>query len=162
MTNSPSGRTRFYQLAKVSVSGLLLRIQRVGSNVIISWPTNAVGFVLQSKTAFDATSVWASVAGVPRIAGDRFYVTNSASGLSRFYQLAKPVPWSPQALLTIVKSGNDVAVSWPASVSDYILESSTELMAGAAWSAVDGLPSVVGNTVTVPASGTVRFFRLRR
>ena len=67
----------------------------VGNNVVISWPTNgATGYVLQSKTIFNSASVWAAVADLPVPAGNRFYVTNSPSGVARFYQLAK-IPAAP-------------------------------------------------------------------
>ena len=164
MTNTPTGQTRFYQLAKKSVATndvLKLRIERAGPNVVISWPTNdAAGFVLQSKTVFDSTSVWASVPGLPVQSGNRFYVTNSATGFARFYQLAK-IPAAPR--LQISKSGNTVVVSWPASDAGYILESSWDLSPTARWNEILGTPSIIGSiqSITVLNDKTARFFRLR-
>jgi len=164
VTNTPTGQARFYQLGKKTVvtnAAPSLRIELVRNNVVISWPTTgATGYVLQSKTVFDSASVWGSVAELPVPAGNRFYVTNSPSGVARFYQLAK-IPAAPR--LQISKSGDNVVVSWPLSAAGYILESSWDLSPTAHWSELLGPPSASGSiqSITVLNNKTARFFRLR-
>jgi hypothetical protein len=67
-----------------------LDIQRVGSNVVLSWSTNAAGFRLQSVTNLAAASNWGNVNGTPSTIGSRFYLTNSASSARMFYRLMFP------------------------------------------------------------------------
>jgi hypothetical protein len=62
-----------------------LRIARAQPNVILTWPTNAPGFVLEQTPAVPAT--WSVNTSVKGIVGDQFSVTNSASGGQGFYRL---------------------------------------------------------------------------
>jgi hypothetical protein len=64
--------------------------------------------------------------------------------------------------LTYSKNGNQLVLRWPATASAFTLESSTSLT-NPNWSTWSTLPTVVNgtNTVTVPASGAPRLFRLR-
>jgi formylglycine-generating enzyme len=63
--------------------------------------------------------------------------------------------------LSIAPAGNQVVLFWPASVTNYVLQSTTNLLP-AAWSTVSPAPVVVNgqNTVTNPISGTQQFYRL--
>ena len=64
--------------------------------------------------------------------------------------------------IEIVKSGTDVALSWPSSASEFSLEERAAA-AGGSWAAVEETAVENGEwiTVTVPASGKERYFRLR-
>jgi hypothetical protein len=65
--------------------------------------------------------------------------------------------------LTIIRSGNNVIVTWPTSSTGFILQSSTSLVSGpASWSTVSPGPVVINgqNTVTTQISGTSQFYRL--
>jgi hypothetical protein len=64
--------------------------------------------------------------------------------------------------LKISVSGNAVTLKWPANVSGYTLQSSTDLATGN-WTAVSGAPTVVSglNVLTVTASRTATFYRLK-
>jgi len=68
----------------------------------------------------------------------------------RIFQSSPPV-------LTIVKSGGNVNVSWPISFAGYNLET-TSTLTSPTWTAV---PGVVNNSVTLSSSGT-KFYRLRK
>jgi uncharacterized repeat protein (TIGR03803 family) len=57
-----------------------LTIIRSGTNVILTWPTNATGFTLQSTTNLVPTTVWSNLSG-------QFSVTNPISGARKFYRL---------------------------------------------------------------------------
>src|SRR5205085_3927127 len=101
-----------------------------------------------------------SVPELPVLSGSRFYVTNSASGFARFYQLAK-IPAAPR--LQIGKSGDNVVVSWPLSAAGYILEGAWDLSPTARWNEILGPPSASESiqSITVLNNKTARFFRLR-
>jgi acid phosphatase type 7 len=66
--------------------------------------------------------------------------------------------------LSIAKTGTNVALSWPTSLPDYVLESTNVLVSGAAWSSLQIVPGTNGRkkVVTVPVARTNEFFRLRR
>jgi hypothetical protein len=59
-------------------------------------------------------------------------------------------------LLTIVRDGTDVTISWPAGVAGYQLEAAATLV-NSAWETVQA----ANNTATLEATGETRFFRLR-
>lgn len=59
-----------------------LGIAPAGTNVIVSWPTNVLGFNLQSTTNL-STPVWIGVGG-------QYSVTNPATGKQKYYRLMHP------------------------------------------------------------------------
>ena len=67
-------------------------------------------------------------------------------------------------LLTMSKSGTDVVISWPASASGMVVQSSTDL--ATAFADLTPQPSIVvngdANTVTIPRGAQSAFFRLRK
>src|SRR5665213_367316 len=60
-----------------------------GANVILTWPTNAAGFTLQSTTNLVAPAVWSIVSPGPVIVNGQFAVTNAITGTQQFYQLSQ-------------------------------------------------------------------------
>jgi uncharacterized repeat protein (TIGR03803 family) len=66
------------------------------------------------------------------------------------------------SLLTIIRSGANVVVSWPANVVGFTLQSTTNLNSPIVWSPVSPAPTVVNGqyAVTNPISGTQKFYRL--
>jgi len=68
----------------------ILKILRSGpTNVVLSWPTNVVGFSLQANTNLNP-SVWATVSPAPVVSGTNNVVTNAANLVQRFYRLQSP------------------------------------------------------------------------
>ena len=57
----------------------------VGSNVVISWPTSAAGYVLQSSSTLSPND-WQVINTSPVVVGGQYQITNSGLG-SRFYRL---------------------------------------------------------------------------
>jgi hypothetical protein len=53
-----------------------------GASVILTWPTSATGFTLQSATNLNLPVVWSTVSG-------QFAVTNPISGAQKFYRLSQ-------------------------------------------------------------------------
>jgi subtilisin family serine protease len=65
-----------------------LQATHVGNRILLSWPTNASGFLLRS-TANLSSGGWAAVSPSPVAVGGRFFVTNTITGNARFYRLQK-------------------------------------------------------------------------
>jgi len=65
-----------------------LTITRAGSNVVLCWPTNFIGFTLQSASALPPVT-WGGVAPPPVIVGNQYMVTNTIGSSSKFYHLIK-------------------------------------------------------------------------
>ncbi len=64
-----------------------LKITQSEANVIITWPTNAIGFALQCATNIDSSANWLFVSPDPAIVNGKYTVTNPISGLQGFYRL---------------------------------------------------------------------------
>ena len=69
-------------------SGPRLELTLSGTNIVLSWPTNATGFSLQSTTNFSVTSLWSVVSNTV-VVGENYFVTNTIGGDRRFYRLLK-------------------------------------------------------------------------
>jgi hypothetical protein len=78
-------RTDFY-IKSMTVSGLMLGIQRSGSNVILSWPTNTPGFNLVSSPNL-VPPVWNPVSPPPVVVNGQNVVTNPITGAQQYYRL---------------------------------------------------------------------------
>jgi len=67
-----------------------LRARPNGNELILSWPTNAVGFTLQSTLNLAPPVTWIDSMSVPTVIDARFTLTNDTSGGAQFYRLRKP------------------------------------------------------------------------
>jgi formylglycine-generating enzyme len=76
-----------------------LTIIRSAANVILTWPTNATGFTLQSTTNLVSPAVWNTVSPAPVIVNGQNAVTNPISGTRKFYRLSQPAIPSGMALI---------------------------------------------------------------
>lgn len=65
-----------------------LKVTRAGNGVGISWPTNALGFTLQSTDILSPAD-WTDVTNAVSIVGSENTVTNNLSDRSRFFRLRK-------------------------------------------------------------------------
>jgi hypothetical protein len=66
-----------------------LTIIRSATNVVLTWPTNAAGFTLQSSTNLVSSAVWSTVSPVPVIVNGKNTVTNVISGTRKFFRLSQ-------------------------------------------------------------------------
>ena len=134
----------------------VLRITQSGTNVILSWSTNAATFRLQVAPALSATPAWVDVTNVPVVVGKQFMVTNAIRN-GNFYRLVQ----TSTSLSALLIPPDRIVVSWPTLAPGGILKRTTSLRSNAVWSPVGITPTVVGNRyyVTNPVSGTA-FFRL--
>ena len=67
-----------------------LSVARNGATVILSWPTNAGGFVLESIPAFGPPNVWVAASGQVDTVGGQFTVTNATVAPAGLYRLRAP------------------------------------------------------------------------
>jgi len=100
------------------------------------------------------------------LSGNTLYGTaagGGSSGSGTVFSLS----FRPQ--LTVIPSGADIILTWPTNVAGfdytgYTLQTTTNLVSPAVWTAVSPGPVVINgqNAVTNPISGTQQFYRLRQ
>jgi hypothetical protein len=67
-----------------------LRIQRSGTNVVLSWPwVPPAGFVLETTDVLASTNPWTAVSNLPAFRGAQYMATNQVWDGSRFYRLRR-------------------------------------------------------------------------
>jgi uncharacterized repeat protein (TIGR03803 family) len=66
-----------------------LTIIRSAENVIVRWPTNAVGFNLQTTTNLVPPAVWITNSPSPAVVNGQNTVTNLISGTQKYYRLSQ-------------------------------------------------------------------------
>jgi formylglycine-generating enzyme required for sulfatase activity len=71
-----------------------LGIATTNNQVVLSWPTSAPNFILQSTTNLVSPAVWNSVLPLPAIVNGQNTVTNLISGAQMFYRLYQNVTTS--------------------------------------------------------------------
>ena len=76
-----------------------LTIIRSATNVILMWPTNATGFILQSTTNLVSPAVWTTIVPEPVVVNGNNTVTNPISGSQNFYRLSQSAIRSGMALI---------------------------------------------------------------
>lgn len=71
-------------------SSPLLSLSQSGATSVLSWSTNAPGFLLEAAPALSSAGFWTSVIAPIYQVGQQFVVTNSTPGGSLFYRLRNP------------------------------------------------------------------------
>jgi len=66
-----------------------LTIMAAAPNVILSWPTNFMGFTLESTTNLLSPAVWSPVSPLPVVVNGQYTLTNAISGWQEFYRLVQ-------------------------------------------------------------------------
>lgn len=93
---APSGGTNLVSAGNIDVFEARLgnfppslRIQLAGGQqVVLAWPATAAAWQLESATNL-STASWGKVTNGPVMVGSEYVVTNSTTGLSRFFRLRK-------------------------------------------------------------------------
>jgi uncharacterized repeat protein (TIGR03803 family) len=84
------GSAGYGTIFKISLPLINLPAVSFGSgNVVLSWPTNAAGFALQSATNLGSATVWTTVLPAPVVGNGQNLVTNPVSGTQQFYRLSQ-------------------------------------------------------------------------
>ena len=66
-----------------------LTITTSGADVVLTWPTNATGFTLQSTTNLIPSAIWGAVSPTNVVGGGRNTVTNPLTGPAQFFRLSR-------------------------------------------------------------------------
>jgi hypothetical protein len=77
-------------VAREAMPSLSLTVRPSANELILSWPTNAVGFALQTTFSLTPPVIWMDFTNPPAVIGAQFMVTNNLSKLAQFYRLRKP------------------------------------------------------------------------
>ena len=134
---------------KVTISGInFLGVSRVTFGAI-----PAAGFVFVDNQTIQATVPAGVVSGVITVTTPGGTVSSSAS-----FSPGQPL------LTTSLLSGGRISVSWPSSLSNWVLQAATALTPAGLWTNSSAPVSVVGteNVVTIPISSPAEFFRLKQ
>jgi hypothetical protein len=119
-----------------------IKVNRQGGTLKLSWPSVLTGYELDSTT--NLTSSWQTVTNLPVTLGGTNTVTNSLSGLTRFYRLRQDTVVSN---LSETVGSYDGPIGMGNSVNGYLL--------GDEWTVPSGSFSVGKVTLSlVPASGS--------
>jgi subtilisin-like proprotein convertase family protein len=70
--------------------GVQIQIERVQTNIVVSWPGSATNSSVQSSPGL--SSAWSELTNAPGLSGGRYYVTNAITGGSKFYRLIQHSP----------------------------------------------------------------------
>jgi len=65
-----------------------LAIGLSGTNVVISWPSSATGWSLETEPALGLPSDWSNLTTVPSLLNSEYIVTNTVGATAQFYRLA--------------------------------------------------------------------------
>ncbi len=140
-------------------TGYKLAISPAGKTVVISWPTAATNYVLQTTIGLAAAS-WQAVTNPVTVAANTNSVTYTNNSGTRFFRLFLNA--STGYYLSIVRSNNTVILFWPAAASNYVLQT-TATLAPPSWSTITApVPVTLNNTnfLTYTNNSLTRFFRL--
>ena len=80
----------WYHTAAIISIPVVLQARPNGNEIILSWPTDAVGFTLQSTPSLTPPMTWMDFLETPAVVGSQFVVTNMMGGGAKFYRLRKP------------------------------------------------------------------------
>jgi uncharacterized repeat protein (TIGR01451 family) len=138
-----------------------LRLVMVGNQAILTWPSQWTGLTLEYTEDLAQASGWRPLFPEPELDGNLFVATDSASAGKRFYRLSA-APAGPR--LNAVRTGAGLVLSWPASLTGYVLEQRDSLHPHAGWTVVLAAPTTEGGRFKVvePIAGAAKFYRLTR
>jgi uncharacterized repeat protein (TIGR03803 family) len=87
-TTSAGGANGGGTVFSISLSAQL-RIIPAGPNVVLTWPTTATGFTLQSATNLSPSATWATNLPSPVVVNGQYTVTNPIAGAQQFFRLSQ-------------------------------------------------------------------------
>ena len=142
-----------------SAAGYKLAIAPAGNQVVISWPVAATNYVLQSTPSL-SSPIWQVVTNPSAVlVNNTNTVTYTDNSLTRFFRLYLS---TAGYFLTIARSGSNFVISWPASATNYVLQSTPSLSSLNWLTVTNPAPVTLNNTnfLTYTNNSLVRFFRL--
>ena len=76
-----------FEISYMTIKGLTLNIQIVGTNAVLSWPTNVLGFNLAFSLNLGAGTVWNTNLPSAVVVNGQNVVTNPITNGQQFYRL---------------------------------------------------------------------------
>ena len=67
-----------------------LNMSRVAQTMLLSWPTNADAFVLQSAPTMSGAAAWSNATQPRQVSGTNFTVTVPVIGVGQVFRLVEP------------------------------------------------------------------------
>ena len=71
-------------------SPLSLQARTIGNGLILSWPVDLVGYMLQWTFSLAPPVSWIDSTNSPAVFGAYFSVSSASSGSAQFFRLRKP------------------------------------------------------------------------
>jgi uncharacterized repeat protein (TIGR03803 family) len=148
-------------------SGLVLSGNSLyGTALVALFRINPDGSDFTEVRHFDGPSDGAWLWGPVTISANTIYGTASAGGSTgngTVFSITLPLPPTPPSL-SITRSGANVVLRWPTNSPGFTLKSATNLVSPIVWTTASPAPVVVNgqNTVTNPASGMQKYYRLEK
>jgi hypothetical protein len=92
VVSNPAGSVTSAPPAVLTVNAVTPTLHATpGANqLVLSWPTNAAGFTLQSTANLTPPVMWVDSSKPPVVIGAQFMITNPISGNAQFYRLRRP------------------------------------------------------------------------
>src|SRR5262249_723551 len=78
---------RFGQPQVIMTTPVSLRAYKLANQIVVTWPTSAVGFTLELRADILSGNSWSPVLTPPTIVGENFCVTNNTIAPAAFYRL---------------------------------------------------------------------------
>lgn len=151
-------------IAVQSLGAPSLRITPSGSSAVLSWNFDYAGFVVEVSDSIRGG--WQTLGFATSVVGATHSVTVSLTPNLRYYRLrwfglAIPVQLPGLPLLSVYQLRTTTVLSWDAAQTGYEVDVSDNVVT---WQPLGVTPTIAGGNwlVTVPASSTVRFYRLRK
>lgn len=103
-----------------------LQVASDGANIILAWPTNAVGFRIQARDGLSAFDYWSDVDGDPSPADALQFVVLPGTNEQQFFRLFKDAGTNP-VVGTLALSTNALALGGAATLQFDIWEPDLDL-----------------------------------
>lgn len=151
---------RFYRLVGTNPPSPRLRVSRSGPSLFLQWPTQAVGYVLQTTPALAAAASWQAATNLISASNDQFTAVADASIGQAFFRLVAPKLETPSLNLTL--TGTTLYLRWPTSAASYTLESTPSLTPAVPWYLLSNPITLLDGQqqVLLPLPPGNQFFRL--
>jgi len=135
-------------------AGTLYRLNPDGAGLALLHSFNGIDPI--SETNVDGAKPWATLL---KANDGRFYGLTSAGGTNGSGTVFS---FAPPVVLQISATNGLVVLTWPASATNFVLETSPTIVSSAAWTPLTNGISTVNNnlSLTLPANGGAAFFRL--
>ena len=87
--DSRNGWSSYSTRTSFTNGGPSLVAAKLGTNIVLNWPSNTVGFTLQWSTNLGSMN-WSNATPLPVLVNGQYAVTNNMTNAFKFYRLKKP------------------------------------------------------------------------